>query len=240
MNEHPLVTEYRNFSPNSAAFSARAAQVFPGGDTRASAHYKPFPLAIERATGSRLYDVDGHELIDFMNNFTSLIHGHAHPEVVAAIQHQAPLGSAYAACNDAQVELAELIKHEFHRLSNCVSPVPAQKPRSWLFDAPGRQLDGKNYEDGRRLPRQLRAGRSEFGSASTHAGELHAPASTPVDPSFPASVLEDTVICPYNEPQLARQLIKTTMIWLPSSLNPCWGPWAWFRQQQNFYSACAP
>ena len=106
MNEHQLITEYRNFSPNSAAFSARASQVFPGGDTRASAHYKPYPLAIERAAGSRLYDVDGHELIDFMNNFTSLIHGHAHPEVVAAIQHQAPLGSAYAACNDAQVELA--------------------------------------------------------------------------------------------------------------------------------------
>ncbi len=58
MNEHPLVTEYRNFSPESAAFSARAAQVFPGGDTRASAQYKPYPLAIERATGSRLYDID--------------------------------------------------------------------------------------------------------------------------------------------------------------------------------------
>ena len=111
MNEHPLITEYRNFSPNSAAFSARASQVFPGGDTRASAHYKPYPLAIERAAGSRLYDVDGHELIDFMNNFTSLIHGHT-PKVVAAIQHQHH-ESAYTACNDAQVELAGLIKQEF-------------------------------------------------------------------------------------------------------------------------------
>ena len=55
MSEHPLVAEYRNFSPNSAAFSARASQVFPGGDTRASAHYKPYPLAIERAAPRYLF-----------------------------------------------------------------------------------------------------------------------------------------------------------------------------------------
>ena len=84
--EHPLVTEYRHFSPKSAQVAARARDVFPGGDTRSSAHYGPYPLAIERAAGCRVQDADGHELIDFMNNFTSLIHGHAQPDVVAAVQ----------------------------------------------------------------------------------------------------------------------------------------------------------
>lgn len=209
MNEHPLITEYRNFSPNSAAFSARASQVFPGGDTRASAHYKPYPLAIERAAGSRLYDVDGHELIDFMNNFTSLIHGHAHPEVVAAIQQQAPLGSAYAACNDAQVELAELIQAR-------VPSIEQLRFTSSGTEATLMAIRCARAATGRQKIMKMEGGYHgsyELAEVSLvphpqHAGELHAPASTPVDPSFPASVLEDTVICPYNEPQLARHLIE--------------------------------
>ncbi len=75
----------------------RAQQVFPGGDTRASAHYGPYPLVIERSEGCRLHDVDGNALVDFMNNFTSLIHGHAHPRVVAAVQAQVAKGSAVGA-----------------------------------------------------------------------------------------------------------------------------------------------
>ncbi len=209
MNEHPLVTKYRNFSPNSAAFSARAAQVFPGGDTRASAHYKPYPLAIERATGSRLYDIDGHELIDFMNNFTSLIHGHAHPEVVGAIQHQAPLGSAYAASNDTQIELAELIQARVPSIEQlrftssgtegtlmAIRCARAATGRQKIMKMEGGYHGSYELAEVSMVPHPQRA------------GELHAPASTPVDPSFPASVLEDTVICPYNQPEMARQLIQ--------------------------------
>ena len=82
---------------------------FPGGDTRSSAHYGPYPLVIESSAGCRMRDVDGNEIIDFMNNFTSLIHGHAQPDVVAAVQRQVARGSAYAAPNADQIELAELI-----------------------------------------------------------------------------------------------------------------------------------
>ena len=108
-SEHPLIAAYRSFSPASEALAERAAAVFPGGDTRSSAHYGPYPLAMDRAAGCRLVDVDGHEFLDCMNNFTSLVHGHAHPDVVAAVQEQAARGSAYAATNLGQIELAELI-----------------------------------------------------------------------------------------------------------------------------------
>ena len=90
-NEHPLVIKYKNFSPNSENLAAKAREVFPGGDTRASAHYSPYPLSISKASGCVLTDVDGNQILDFMNNFTSLIHGHAHPQVVDSVQNQISL-----------------------------------------------------------------------------------------------------------------------------------------------------
>ena len=109
MKEHPIEQSYRKWSPESAKLSNRACNVFPGGDTRASAHYAPYPLTMQKGEGCYLYDIDGHKIIDFMNNFTSLVHGHANREVVDAITKQAGLGTAYAAPSHNQIELAELI-----------------------------------------------------------------------------------------------------------------------------------
>ena len=58
-----------------------AREVFPGGDTRSSAHFPPYPLSVDRAEGAYLVDADGHRLLDCMDNVTSLIHGHAHPAI---------------------------------------------------------------------------------------------------------------------------------------------------------------
>ena len=106
---NPIIEQFIAFSPGSEYLAIRAVEVFPGGDTRSSAHYGPYPLGMERANGCILTDVDGHEIIDFMNNFTSLIHGHAHPDVVKAVQTQVAEGSAFAAPNESQIALAELI-----------------------------------------------------------------------------------------------------------------------------------
>ena len=51
MPEHPLLRKYLEFSPASEILSRRARTVFPGGDTRSSAHYAPYPLAIAHAKG---------------------------------------------------------------------------------------------------------------------------------------------------------------------------------------------
>ena len=51
----------------------------PGANTRTVTHYDPFPIGIERGEGCRLWDVDGNAYIDLLNNYTPLVHGHAHP-----------------------------------------------------------------------------------------------------------------------------------------------------------------
>ena len=100
---------YRARTPRSAALHQAAAAYLPGGDTRTIAHYAPYPLAIERGHGATLTDVDGNQYLDFLNNYTSLIHGHAHPRVVEAATEQLRRGSAYAAATSSQAELARII-----------------------------------------------------------------------------------------------------------------------------------
>jgi glutamate-1-semialdehyde 2,1-aminomutase len=206
--EHPLITRYREFSPQSAALAERARQVFPGGDTRSSAHYGPYPLTMARASGCVMTDVDGNQLLDFMNNFTSLIHGHAHPDVVAAVAEQVAKGSAYAAPSLNQIELAELISSRvpsIEQLRFCSSGTEGTLMAiRCARAATGRQKIMK-MEGGYH-------GSYELAEVSLvpipgECGELSAPSSLAIDGSFPDSVLADTVICPYNQPELAEQLI---------------------------------
>ena len=76
---------YINKRPKSEQFHREARNFLPGGDTRSVTFFQPFPTFVERGEGCRLYDVDGNIYIDFGNNQTSLIHGHAHPKVVEAV-----------------------------------------------------------------------------------------------------------------------------------------------------------
>lgn len=73
----------------SAAHSARARHSLPGGVTHDVRLAQPFPLAVARAQGSHKWDLDGHELVCYVMGHGSLLAGHGHPEVVAAVRDQA-------------------------------------------------------------------------------------------------------------------------------------------------------
>jgi glutamate-1-semialdehyde 2,1-aminomutase len=208
-HEHPLVEAYRAFAPTSGKLSERTREVFPGGDTRSSAHYGPYPLVMEKAQGCRMTDVDGNQILDFMNNFTSLIHGHAHPDVVAAVTRQAPLGSAFAAPNLAQIELAELI-------AGRVASIEQLRFTSSGTEGTLMAIRCARAATGRQKIMKMEGGYHgsyELAEVSLvpfpdRRGDLKAPASQPVDGSFPDSVLADTIVCPYNEPEHARTLME--------------------------------
>lgn len=108
-----ISARYAAERPVSRRLHEEACRYLPGGDTRTATFFLPYPNYIERAEGAYLYDVDGHRLLDFQNNYTSLIHGHGHPAVVEAVQKQIALGSAYAAPFELQTELAEILVSRF-------------------------------------------------------------------------------------------------------------------------------
>jgi len=105
--------QFEKERPVSKKLHEEARQFLPGGDTRTATFFLPYPNYIERGSGAYLYDVDGHKLLDFQNNYTSLIHGHGHRQTVEAVQRQIALGSAYAAPFETQTRLAQLLTERF-------------------------------------------------------------------------------------------------------------------------------
>ena len=96
----------------SDALMARAARLFPGGvssPVRAFRSVGGTPRVIERASGARMWDVDGNEYVDYVGSWGPMILGHAPPAVVEAVREVAGRGTSYGAPNPLEVELAEAI-----------------------------------------------------------------------------------------------------------------------------------
>jgi glutamate-1-semialdehyde 2,1-aminomutase len=78
--------------------------------SRGPANFGKYPIFMDRAAGSRIYDVDGNEYIDWMMAFGALPLGHAHPEVVEAIMQAATSGAHFATATPVELEVAEMIQ----------------------------------------------------------------------------------------------------------------------------------
>jgi glutamate-1-semialdehyde 2,1-aminomutase len=78
--------------------------------SRGPANFGKYPIFMERGRGSRIYDVDGNEYIDWMMAFGALPLGHAHPEVVEAITGAAATGAHFATATPVELEVAEMLQ----------------------------------------------------------------------------------------------------------------------------------
>ena len=85
----------------------RLGRTIPGGSTRSLAFFPPYPLVISRGLGCRIWDADGNEFVDLLNNYTASVHGHAVPAINEAMSRQLALGTAFPAPGELQAELAE-------------------------------------------------------------------------------------------------------------------------------------
>ncbi len=94
----------------------RALKSMPGGVNSPVRAFKAVggnPIFIERAKGSKLYDVDGNQYIDYVLSWGPLILGHAYPPVVKALKRSIEKGTSYGAPTKLEIELAELLKAAF-------------------------------------------------------------------------------------------------------------------------------
>ncbi|NQW20129.1 MAG: aspartate aminotransferase family protein [Chloroflexi bacterium] len=108
----PLELEIANYTaanPKSAELHNTATQYMPGGDTRNSIFWDPFPLYITDGNGTTLTDADGNKRTDFVNNMTTLILGHRPPEVIAAVAEQLEHGLSFPAPSPSVVQWAKLM-----------------------------------------------------------------------------------------------------------------------------------
>ena len=90
----------------------KACKVMPGGVNSPVRAFKSVggnPLFVKKASGSKIWDVDGNKYIDYVASWGPLIFGHAHPQIVDALKRQAELGTSYGASTELEIELAEQV-----------------------------------------------------------------------------------------------------------------------------------
>jgi glutamate-1-semialdehyde 2,1-aminomutase len=182
-----------------------AKKYLPGGDTRSAAYYGPYPVFMEKGQGCYLTDCDGNEYVDLVNNFTSLIHGHAHPRLVEAARAQSEKGTAFAAPAVIQYQHA---RHLCDRVSSldqvryCNSGTEAtlfamRAARAFTGKDGFIKMDGGYH------------GVHDFVEANTLAdfGAEGLP-SVHLERGVPARVAEDLYIAPFNDLEATESILK--------------------------------
>lgn len=116
MTQHPFdpgTAGYVSATVTSQEAFASARRLLPTGVSRQTLAYRPHPVFAARGAHQYLWDVDGNRYLDLVNNFTSLIHGHAHGPSVAAAVEELALGGALGAPTRRELEFAALMRERF-------------------------------------------------------------------------------------------------------------------------------
>src|SRR5580765_4973702 len=200
---------YRHTTPTSRALHEGAVKVMPGGTTRTTTYFDPYPLYIERGDGCRIWDADGTERIDMLGNYTAMILGHAHPKVIEAINKQAARGTAFAAANPSEVELATLLCERVPSLELvrfCNSGTEATMFAMRLARAFTGRSKIARIEGGYH-------GTHDYAEVSTHpvavqAGPADRPSAVPDSIGTPQWAVDGTVILPFNNPDAAERILR--------------------------------
>ncbi|MEK9285153.1 MULTISPECIES: aspartate aminotransferase family protein [unclassified Bradyrhizobium] len=180
----------------------------PGGNTRSTLYMKPFPVYAARGKGCRIWDVDGNELIDCGNNFTALIHGHAHPALVEVAAEQLPFGTAFGMPTESEIDLAELLTERLPAVERI------------RFANSGTEAVMTALKAARAYTGRFKIAKCEgaYHGAYDHAEvsldtspeqwTANAPISKPYAKGTPPSVLNDTIVIPFNDTDGAVELIR--------------------------------
>ena len=102
----PIEQAYIDLHPKSAEYYATSKDLFPNGVTHDARNLKPFPYFVTHAQGSRKWDVDGNEIVDYKGGHGALILGHNHPDIVKAVTEQMTRGTHYAASTELEIQWA--------------------------------------------------------------------------------------------------------------------------------------
>lgn len=199
---------YPDSSSQSAALYERAKRSLPGGNTRTTVYMSPYPLYAASGLGCRVTDLDGVERIDCINNFTSLIHGHAHPALVEAATCQIQLGTTFGMPTPSEVYLAELLSGRVRSMervrfmnSGTEAVMMALKAaRAYTGRPKIAKVEGSYHGSYDYAETSLDAEPSNWGE--------QAPNSIAYARGTPQGVLSDVVVLPFNDVAKAEELLR--------------------------------
>jgi glutamate-1-semialdehyde 2,1-aminomutase len=194
-------------TPGSKDLYARALKHMPQGVPSSFQAWEPYPIYLREGKGSSVWDVDGHEYLDFHNGFGSMIVGHAHPKVAEAIERAARTGTHFAAPTESTVLFAEELCRRFKADSVrfCNSGTEATMSAIRIARAAtGRdhivKIEGSyhGHHD---------AVMFSVVPNSDMMGGREAPATTPMSNGIPAVMADYTHVVPFNDLEVLSALL---------------------------------
>jgi glutamate-1-semialdehyde 2,1-aminomutase len=203
------LTRYLELTPISKARWQEASEYLPGGDSRNSIFWDPYPIFVTSASGCHVIDVDGVDRLDFINTMTTMILGHGPAAVMGAVKEQLDLGVAYNAPNEHQIRLAKILcervpSFDLVRFTNSGTEATLNTIRA------ARAFTGKN-----------KFAKVEGGYHGTHdavtvsvrvnpelAGDAKAPQAVAASEGLADGILDQVVVIPFNHTATARQILE--------------------------------
>src|SRR5262245_26983829 len=202
------IERYIARTPRSRALQREAESVLPGGSSRGTAFFAPYPFFAEAGEGHHVYDVDGNRYLDFMLNATSLILGHGHPSIAEALGEQARKGTAFSTPTTTQIRVARLLRDRVPsldtlRFTNSGTEGTLMAIRAaWAYT--GKPMLAK-FEGG-------------YHGAHEHVAVSVRPPAAALDPSGPTPIPEypgqptgvgkDVIVLPYNDLAACERLLR--------------------------------
>ena len=190
---------FRKARPASHELWTEAREVMPRGVPSSFQDAAPQPVFMDRGKGSRVWDVDGNEYVDFHNGFGVMVVGHAHPMIVEAVKHRMELGSHFAQPVPDDIVVARELARRF------------RQPR-WRFTNSGTESTLDAVRIARGFTGRERLIKIEASYHGHHdalmvsvepppdrMGPADHPASFPQSDGIPAAVVELTTVVPFND-----------------------------------------
>lgn len=207
--ERPGGNVFLDPKSRSARLYEEASRYIPGGTSKANAFFRPYPFYAGFGRGCHFVDADGVDRLDFLNNFTALIHGHADPETMAAVSDQLARGSAFSASCEEEIELARLLvervpsveKIRFFNSGTEAVMMAVKAARAFTGKHKLAKFEGAyhGYYDYVQV---------SYASSAPHWGPREEPRSLPSSDGLAPSVMEDVVVLPYNDREAAERILS--------------------------------
>ncbi len=203
------LAKYKERTPKSQELNLRAQASMPLGVASSFQFYDPHPVMAERAAGPRIWDVDGHEYVDFCMGFGALYSGHSHPLVVRALHEQIAKGTLFVTPSEINHEVADELKKRFGmdlvRFTNSGTEATHDAIRACrAFTGRDRIVKVEGGYHGHHDEVMV-----SMKPALDMAGPAHAPYSVPATKGIPTSLLAEVSVVSYNDPlALERELAR--------------------------------
>jgi glutamate-1-semialdehyde 2,1-aminomutase len=202
------LAEYTAKTARSRALHEEAVAVMPGGNSRTTTFFDPYPFYFQRGLGAHIWDADGTERIDFNNNYTSLVIGHAHPDVIKAVQAVAENGLSFPGPTEHEVRLAEQLTRRIPSLE------------SVRFTNSGTEATMNAVRLARAFTGRPKLAKFEGAFHGTHdwvmvsvtldpktAGNRKRPKPVAWSAGIPPAVLKHTVVLPWNDREACAEIL---------------------------------